>query len=152
MFFLIELPTTRVPQVRSCPPRGWSGAGVGVGMLRGRRGGSWLLDCLVSRFLGFLVFAFLIFGLFGFKVSWWQSFLVQRFKVSMIPHYQISMSCFQEDIDPILKIFKKFQDGSSWFPGAPLLQHFRFCRFPKMFRYIRQTFIMANLKKCWYKR
>ena len=25
----------RVPQVRSCPPGGWSGARVGVGMLRG---------------------------------------------------------------------------------------------------------------------
>ena len=32
----IIVPTTRVPQIRSCPPRGWSGAGVGVGMLRGR--------------------------------------------------------------------------------------------------------------------
>ena len=29
--------TTRVPKIRSCPPRGWSGAGVGVGMLRGNR-------------------------------------------------------------------------------------------------------------------
>ena len=28
-------PTTRAPQVPSSPPRGWSGAGVGVGMLRG---------------------------------------------------------------------------------------------------------------------
>ena len=28
-------PTTRVPQAPSCPPRGWSGARVGVGILRG---------------------------------------------------------------------------------------------------------------------
>ena len=30
-----QVPTTRVPQVRSCPPRGWSGVEVGIGMLRG---------------------------------------------------------------------------------------------------------------------
>ena len=30
-----SIPTTRVPQAPSCPPRGWSGAGVGVGILRG---------------------------------------------------------------------------------------------------------------------
>ena len=30
-------PTTRAPQVRSCPTRGWSGAGVGVGMLSGKQ-------------------------------------------------------------------------------------------------------------------
>ena len=29
------VPTTRFPHVASCPPRGWSGAGVGVGILSG---------------------------------------------------------------------------------------------------------------------
>ena len=59
--------------IRSCPPRGWLGAGVGVGMLRGR-GGSWFLGFKVSRFQGFLVQQFR-----GFKVSWFRSFLVSKF-------------------------------------------------------------------------
>ena len=50
----------------------WSGAGVGVGMLRGR-GGSWLLRFLVSQFLGFLVLRFLVIGCL---VSWFHSCLV----------------------------------------------------------------------------
>ena len=50
--------------------RGWSGVGVGVGMLRGR--GFW-----VCWFLGFLVF--------GFLVSWFRSFLVPEFLGSKVP-------------------------------------------------------------------
>ena len=83
-------------------------------MLRGRGVLGFLVSCcfwflgflffgfLVSKFLGFLVF-----GLFGFKDSW---FLGVRdscflgFKVSKI--YHMFVSCFQEDLDPISKIFK----------------------------------------------
>ena len=72
---------------------------------------------LVSWFLGFKHYWFI-----GFKVSWLSDFKVlliswfQTFKASKI--YQISMSCFLEDIDPISKIFKKSLDGSSGFPRA----------------------------------
>ena len=44
----------RVSQVRSCPPRGWSGAGMGVVMLRC----SWFLSFSVSGFRSFLVSKF----------------------------------------------------------------------------------------------
>ena len=45
-------------QAHSCPPREWSGAGVGLGMLRGK--GFLGLGFLVSWFLGFLVFGLLV--------------------------------------------------------------------------------------------
>ena len=83
----------------------WWGAGVGVGMLRG--------------VLGFLVFWFL-----GFLVSWFQSLLVSKllgFKVSKI--YQISISCFLEDIDPIFKILEKYIMDLHEFP-VPAFPHF----------------------------
>ena len=72
------------PHVPSCPPRVWSGAGVGVGMLRGRM--IPLIEKRDSKVSWFL----------GFKVSWFQSF-----KFSMIPYYQHSISGFLEDMDPI---------------------------------------------------
>ena len=77
------------------------------------------LGFLVVGFLGFEVSWFL-----GFVVSWFRCFLVskfQSFKVSKI--YQITISCSLEDIDPISKIFKKFEDGSSCLFGA--------CLFPR---------------------
>ena len=57
-----------------------------------------------SWFLGFLVSWFL-----GFKVSKFQNFKIYfMFSENIsIPYYQISISCSQEDIDPIFKIFKK---------------------------------------------
>ena len=67
-------PTARVPHVRSCPPRRWSGAGVGVGMLRDAG------DCLTWKQQSFLSSWYQ-----GFLVSWFQGFLVswlQRFKKS----------------------------------------------------------------------
>ena len=58
-------------------PRGWSGAGVGVGMSRGK-------------------------GLLGFKVSWFQSCLISWFKsVKVSKTYQFSISRCQEDIGSI---------------------------------------------------
>ena len=36
-------------------------------------------------------------------------------------YYQIAISCFLEDIDPIFKIYKKQLDESSWFVGARLV-------------------------------
>ena len=63
---------------------------------------SWLLGFKVSWFLDFLVP-----WCFGF-----QSFLVsklQSFQVSMITYYQNSISCVQEDIDPIPRLSKNFR-------------------------------------------
>ena len=81
----------------------------------------WFLGFLVSCFLGFLVskfHGFLVSKFLGFKVSW---FLVSQFlgfKVSKI--YQIHISCFSIDNDPIYKIFKNLSDGSSGFIGPHL--------------------------------
>ena len=51
-------------------PIGWSGAEVGVGMLRGFLVvwflGFWFLGILVSKFCGFLVFGFLVLKFQGF--------------------------------------------------------------------------------------
>ena len=71
----------------------------------------------------------------GLSASWRLSFLVpklQGFKVSkictmfrwriLIQYYQISISCFLEDIDLIFKIFKKLLDESSEFVGLRLFQ------------------------------
>ena len=101
----VKIETTRVTQAPSCPSRRWSGAGVGIGMLRGR---GWFL---VSWCLGFLV-------------SWFRSFLVSKFlgfKASKI--YKIICSCFLEDTDPISKIFKILLNGSSGLVGARLFQN-----------------------------
>ena len=59
--------------------------------------------CLVSWFLNFLVSQLLCFLVSKFQVS-----EIQNVKVSMIPYYQMSISCFLEDIDSISKIFKSF--------------------------------------------
>ena len=83
----------------------------------------------VYRFLGFLVFGFAVSKFLGFVVSCFQSFLVSwfhNFKDSMIPYYQISIPCFQEDIDPIFEIFKADLHDCS----APRSQHFQHIRKP----------------------
>ena len=98
-----------------------TGAGVGVGMLRGGRGVPYLK---IKRFLGFLVSLFLGFfasSFLGFNVSWFlclffswsQSFKVSKnqhnsmfFWKTLTPYQQSSISCFLEDIDPIFKILR----------------------------------------------
>ena len=87
------------------PPR--AGAGVGVGMLRGAGDSPHLKieTFKVSWFLGFLV-------------SW---FFVSGFLDSKI--YQISISCFLEDICPISKLIEILSTGSSSFFGAHLFQN-----------------------------
>ena len=83
----------------SCPPRGWTGAGVGVGMLRGR-------------------------GVLGFLVSWFQSVLVSWFQSFLFSKFQrfTKLPChvFWEILIPISKIFKNLLDGSSGLIGAKL--------------------------------
>ena len=101
------------------------GAGVGVGMLRGRGDAfigknskcldfvvSWLVPFLVPSFLGFLDS-----WIIGVLVSWFQSFKDSKaFNICwkrLIPYYQISISCFLKDIDPVFQISKNLLDGSS---------------------------------------
>ena len=67
------------------------------------------------HFVWFLGFWFL-----GFKVSWFLGFKAPKFQIFKKPfhvlkgfHYQILISCFQDDIDPIFKIFKNYEDGYS---------------------------------------
>ena len=90
----------------------------------GCREGVGMLSCLVSWFvlvcwfLGVLVCWFL-----GFLVSWFLSFKVSWFLVSKVSKiYQIWISCFLEDIDPIAKTFKDLLDGSSGF-SVPSFSH-----------------------------
>ena len=80
--------TTRVPQARSCPARGWSGAGVGVGMLRGA-GDSLFLK--IKKLLGFIVSKFQGFWVPEFQCAKCQSSKVshsQSFKVSKVLNLQ----------------------------------------------------------------
>ena len=98
----------------------WSGAGVGVGMLRGKG----VLSFLGSKFLGFLFLKFHgpDFRLLGTKVVWFIGL-----KVSKI--YQISISCFQEGIDLVSKISEILLDGSSGLFGARLFSSLQNCGF-----------------------
>ena len=83
---------------------------MGVGILRAVR------DPLLENgknFLGVLVFCF---WFRDFKVSWFLGFTVswfQIFKDSVIPYYQISISCLQEDIAPYLRFSNNCLDVSS---------------------------------------
>ena len=83
-----------------CGGRG-RGAGVGcraqgcIGWSGGCRGGS---RCVEGQgFLGFKVS-----GILRFLISWFSGFWVSKFL-----GFKKSIACFQADIDPILKIFKK---------------------------------------------
>ena len=73
----------------SCPPRGWSGARVGVGTLRG------VWDSLISylrKFIGFLVFGFLV-GAPNLSVPWCLDVLVSKilgFNVSRFLGFLVS--------------------------------------------------------------
>ena len=87
-----------------CPPRRWSGAGVGVGMLRGIP--------LLENKKGFLVFGF------GFLVSK----NVLCFQNIFVTYYQMSISCFLIDMKYISKILEILLDGSSSFVGARLFE------------------------------
>ena len=107
------------------PPRGWSGAGVGVGMLRGA-GDFPYLNILVSWFLVFLVSWFaaswflaswflgsLVSNFLGFKASWFLGFKIskfQRFNDPMLPNSHLM---FLVNIDLISKILKILLNGSS---------------------------------------
>ena len=51
-------------------------------------------------------------------VLWMYGFMVSKI-------YQISMSCFQEDIDPISMIFKNVFNGSSGLFGARLFENYQ---------------------------
>ena len=110
---------------------------------------SWLAGFLVSRFLDFRFLVFLVSKLLGVLVSWFVGFVVswvlgckvdwlirftesefRSFKIHLMHClmilflcYQQTMSCFLEGIDPIFKMFKKFQDGSSWFVGVRLFHN-----------------------------
>ena len=61
------------------------------------------------------------------KVSCFVCFLAFGFLVSTI--YQITIWCFQEEIDPISNIFKRLLDGSSGCFGAHLFKQCQHCGF-----------------------
>ena len=102
-----------------------------LGFLVSKFLGCWFLGFLVSWFqsflvcwcvgfwsLGFKVSCRIGFNFLGFIVSWFQSFLVSwpqglNISRSLILYYQISISCFLEDIDSISKILKNSLDGHS---------------------------------------
>ena len=78
---------------------------------------SWFQSFLVAWFLGFAVpwfLSFVVSGFLGFLVSWFQDFRVPKIQESIscfweiIPHYQHSISCLVEDIDPIFRFVWEF--------------------------------------------
>ena len=100
---------------------GWSGAGLGIEMLRGS-----------------LVYWFIGFWLLGFKLS---KFL--GFKFSKI--YQSSISCILGYIDPISENLKFLLDGSSGLFGAPLCQQKSKCWFLPISRFINNNMFINGL-------
>ena len=98
----------------------------------GCRGGSrYVKGCWgFPNLTSLLIYWFLGFGFLGFLVSSFQSSLVawfQRLEDSIIPHYQIPISCFPKDIDAIPNICKILSDGSSGWFGAHLFQKKQNC-------------------------
>ena len=59
-----------------------------------------------------MVYSFMVLWFHGFIVLWLYGFLVSKI-------YNISISCFQEDTDPIFKICKHVLNSSSFF-SAPV--------------------------------
>ena len=62
------------------------------------------------------------------KVSWFLGVLF--FGVLVLINYEVSISCFLEDIDLIPKIFKILLDGSSSFSVPRLFDNCQHCGFP----------------------
>ena len=87
----------RVPQAPSCPPRMWSGAGVGVGMLRGSG------DCLIWKQQKFL----------GFKVSNGWSFKIEKFQMSKFQSFKIPNSKSSRSVGHTFPNFTTFPNITS---------------------------------------
>ena len=67
--------------------------------------------------------------------------------------YCMSISCFQEDTDPISKIFKIIFNGSSSFVGASLFEHCHFVGFRKIIFglcFCNSPDVLIFLKVFWY--
>ena len=66
---------------------------------------------LLEKLFVFVLFqSFLVSKLLGFKVVWFNGVLVSWLQSLKV--YQMPISCFLEDIDPISKVFKNLFDGS----------------------------------------
>ena len=75
-----------------------------------------MVSCfMVLWFYGLWFYGFVVVLFHDFMDLWFCGFLVSNI-------YQISISCFQEDIDPISKIFKNLLDGSSGLFSPRLFQ------------------------------
>ena len=124
----VEVEATGPLRQGTGPPQ--SGAGVGVVLLM-------VLWFLVLWFYGFMVLWFygcVVLWFQGFMVLWFYAFMVLWFCSFMFLWFYefvvlwllgfeslpISISCFQEIIDPISKIFKILVNGSPGFFGARL--------------------------------
>ena len=94
---------------------------------------SWLM---VLWLYGFMLDGFIVLSLcrfHGLKVLWFYSCIVQWFYISR--SYQMFISCFQDDIDPISKIFEIWLRGSSPCFGARLVPKSIKRWVSQMFRY-----------------
>ena len=81
------------------------------------------------------IHGFMVLWFYGFMFLWLSGFMVVWFLG--FKKYQISFSCFQEDLDPISKIFKILLRGSSPFSAhvfSKMFKHlgFQFLRFTKI--------------------
>ena len=75
----------------------------------------WFNGFLVLWFYGLWFYSLMVLWFYGFMLLWIYGFLVSKL-------YQISISCFQEDFDPMSMIFKIALDGSSGIFGTRLFQ------------------------------
>ena len=86
---------------------------------------SWLYGFLVLWFCGFIVLWFyscMVLWLYGYMALWFCGLTARCFYGFIVflvsTTYQIVIARFQEDVDPISKIFKISFHGSSRFVGA----------------------------------
>ena len=90
-------------------------------------------ECKCLDINGFMVLWFYGFMVYGFMVLWLYGLWLYGFLVSWCQEvYQISMSCFQEDIDLISMILEILFNGISSFPDARLFQYRSKTKFPNL--------------------
>ena len=77
--------------------------------------GLWFYSFMVLCFMVLWLYGFMLLWFYGVMVLWFYGFLVSE-------NYQISISCFQQDIDPISINLKIVLRGILSLSGASLFQ------------------------------
>ena len=79
------------------------------------------MEAAAGRFLCGYLCGYVALWLCSYVAMWLYGY-VAMWLCAYVDKFQSIISCFQVDIGPISKIFKKFLDGSSSFFGARLFQ------------------------------